>query len=59
MGFHPRDLLNYLKTFGYSFYLAGNKGLIPFTEKENDYEWIPMVWALPERCIRENRKWFA
>jgi FkbM family methyltransferase len=59
MGFHPRYLLSYLKPFGYSFYLAGNKGLIPFTEKENDYEWIPMVWALPEHCICKNRKWFV
>lgn len=59
MGFHPRDLLRYLEPFGYSFYLAGNKGLIPFKEKEEDYEWIPMVWAVPEKDICQNRKWFA
>ena len=59
MGFHPRDLLSYLGKFGYSFYLAGNKGLVPFKEKINDYEWIPMVWALHEKDICENKKWFV
>lgn len=59
MGFHPKDLLRYLKPLGYSFYLAGNAGLMPFKEKENDYEWIPMVWALPEKEVFQNREWFA
>jgi len=57
MGFHPNQILIFLKNLGYSPFLKINFQLIPFFERKDIEQWIPMVWcfkngAMMNRAIR-------
>lgn len=46
-GYEPEEILYFLSTFGYSFWLASRKGeFVPFSDLSRDRQWTPMIWAL-------------
>ena len=59
MSFHPRDIINFLTQYGYEIFLATSNGLEPFHEKSDDYDWIPMIWAVHRKDILEHPDWFV
>ncbi len=44
-GYDPRDVLDLLSRSGYSAWLAGPSGFIPFAVRNDVADWYPMVWC--------------
>lgn len=49
---HPSQALELLGDFGYTPFLAGKSGFVPFSVRHDIEEWIPMVW-----CFKRGEMW--